>query len=73
MRLTNRDTTSILTIMMPDAAPELSVEQLITELNRKLFMECARVQGEMPPMSPALVATLSAEVRSQEPKGNLEC
>jgi len=69
----NRDTTSILTTMIPEAALELSVEQLISALNKKLFMEYARVHGEMPPMSRALVATLSAEVRSQEPKGNIKC
>ena len=49
--------------MTPDAALELSIEQLINALNKKLFMECSRVHSEMQPMSRALVTTLSAEVR----------
>ena len=53
-------------IMTPDAALELSVEQLIDTLNKKLSIECTRVQSAMPPTSRALVATLTAEVRAQE-------
>jgi len=59
--------------MTPDAALELSIEQLVGTLNKKLFMECTRVQSAMPPASRALVVTLTHEVRSQELKGNLEC
>ena len=52
-------------MMAPDAALELSVEQLISTLDKKIFMECARVQAAVvPPMSRALVATLTAEVQS---------
>ena len=52
-------------MMVPDAALELSVEQLISTLDKKIFMECARVQAAVvPPMSRALVATLTAEVQS---------
>lgn len=52
-------------MMVPDAALELSVEQLISTLDKKLFMECTRVQAAVvPPMSRALVATLTAEVQS---------
>ena len=58
--------------MVPDAALELSVEQLISALNKKLFMECTRVQPGIPPMSRALVATLTTEVRSQDLRGDLE-
>ena len=58
--------------MMPDPAPELSIEQLIGALNKKLFMEYIRVRSAMPPISRALVATLTAEVRPQELKGTLE-
>ena len=58
-------------VMTPDVVLELSIEQLIDALNKKLFMECARVHSVMPPMSRSLVATLSAEVRrrSHELKG----
>ena len=61
-------------MILPDAALELSVEQLISVLNKKLFMECTRVQAAIPPiLSRALVATLTAEVQSQNLKRNLEC
>ena len=69
----NRDTTSILTTMNPEVALELSVEQLISALNKELFMEYTRAQSAISPTSRALVATLSAEVRPQESKVNLEC
>lgn len=58
------------TIMMSDASLELSVEQLISTLNKKLFMECGRVQSEMPPMSRALAATLTVKGRFHELKGD---
>jgi len=58
--------------MVPDAALELSVEQLISALNKKLFMECTQVQAGMPPIPRAPVATLTAEVRSQDLKRDLE-
>ena len=62
------------TMIVPDAVLELSIEQLIGALNKKLFMECTRVQAEIPPiLSQALVATLTAEVQSLILKGNLEC
>jgi len=58
--------------MGPDATLELSLEELIGALNEKLSTECARVQSAMPPMSRALVATLTAEVRPHlKLKGNL--
>jgi len=59
------------TIMTPDAALEFPIEQLIGALNKKLFMECARVRSTMRPISRALVAMLTAEVRSREQEGNL--
>ena len=55
-----------MTIMTTDSVLELSVEQLIGALNKKLFMECARVQSELPPTSRASVDTLTAEVRFSE-------
>ena len=58
--------------MTSDPALELSVEQLIGALNKKLFMECARVPPVTPQMSRAQVATLTAEVRLQELEGSLE-
>jgi len=58
--------------MVPNAALELSVEQLISALNKELFMECTRVQTAMPPKSQAPVATLTAEVQSQDLKRNLK-
>ena len=59
--------------MTPDAALELSIEQLIGVLDKKLTMECAQVQSAMPPMSRVQVATLAAGVRTQEPERNPEC
>lgn len=53
------------TTMTPDAALELSVEQLIDALNQKLFMECTQARAAMPPRSRALAATLTAKVRSR--------
>jgi len=61
------------TMMVPDAALELSVEQLISALNKKLFMECTRVQAAMPPVSRVPVAKLTAEVQFQDLKKNPEC
>ena len=58
--------------MVPDAALELSIEQLIGTLNKKLFTECARIQSAMPPASLALLDTLTTEVWSRELMGNLE-
>ena len=54
-------TTAIMTL---DSVLELSVEQLIRALNKKPFMEYTGVQSRVPPTSRALVATLTAEVRS---------
>ena len=51
------------TTMVPDAALELSVEQLISALNKKLFMEYTRAQSAISPTSRAPVATLTAEVQ----------
>ena len=56
--------------MTSDAALELSLEQLITALSKKLFGECARIRSTMPPPSRSLVATLTTEVGTQKPKGN---
>ena len=58
---------------VPDAALELSLDQLIDALEKKLFMEYEEVQAAMPPMSRDMVANLTTKVRSQEPEGNLEC
>lgn len=49
-----------------DAALELSVEQLISVLNKKIFMECTRVQLTVAPATRASVAALTAEVRRDE-------
>ena len=61
---------SVTTAMTLDAALSLSVEQLITALNKKIFMECTRVQSTISPISRALVPGLTAEVRSSERKKN---
>lgn len=45
--------------MTPDAILELSIEQLIGALNKKLFMEYSRVQSVM---SRSQSVTLAAEV-----------
>ena len=52
--------------MTLDPILELSVEQLVRTLNEKLLMEYTRVQAAVPPLSRALVATLTLEVRSSE-------
>ena len=67
-----KDHQFISTVMKPDVALKLSVEQLIRTLNKKLFMECTRVQSAIPPTSRDMVATLTREVRFQELKGNPE-
>ena len=61
------------TMTVPDAALELSIDQLINALEKKLFMECEGLQAAMKPMSRALVTNLTTKVRSREPEGNLEC
>ena len=53
-------------MMVPDAVLELSVEQLTNALNKKLFMERARVQAQVPSISRGSVPTVAAEVRAQE-------
>lgn len=53
-------------MMVPDAILELSVEQLVSTLNKKLFMECTRVQAKVPPISRDSVAKVAVEVRAQE-------
>jgi len=52
--------------MTTDPTLELSVEQLIKALNKKLFMEWKKAQSMAPPVSRALVATLTTEVWSSE-------
>ena len=54
--------------MIPDIVFELSVEQLFTELNKKLFAERTSVRLMTPLASRAHVATLAAKVRFCEPK-----
>ena len=56
--------------MTLDLVLELSVEQLIRALNEKLFMEFARLQSTVSPASRVLVASLTAEVQSNEPQAN---
>ena len=47
-----------------DIAQELSIEQLISTLNKKLFLELTNVQSKAPPVSRTSVPRLTAEVRS---------
>jgi len=49
-----------------DAALELSVEQLVSVLNKKIFMDYTRVQLTAAPTTRASVAALTAEVRHGE-------
>jgi hypothetical protein len=51
--------------MVPNAPPELSLEQLIDALNEKLFTECTQLQEEIPPRTRALVTTMAAKVGAQ--------
>ena len=57
--------------MTPDTAPELSLEQLISALDKKLFWECKRMRSAIPPASRTLVAAFATEVRFREQQGNL--
>jgi len=59
--------------MIPDIVFELSIEQLISVLSKKLSMECKRVKSSMPHVSRNLVAALAAEVRTSEQKKINEC
>ena len=54
------------TIMTSDASLELSLEQLISALDKKLFGECARIHSTLLPTPRTLVAAFTAEVRLQE-------
>ena len=54
---------------IPDISLELSIEQLFSALNKKLTIECTRLQPARPPVPRALVATLAAEVWSGELRG----
>jgi len=54
--------------MALDIALELSVEQLISALNKKLFIEFTGVESKVPPVSRTSVAALKTEVRSGELK-----
>lgn len=56
--------------MIPNATLELSIEQLIGALNKRLFIECARLQAAMPPTSRVQIAALTDEVRSLILEGN---
>lgn len=49
-------------LMTPDAALELSIEQLIGALSKKLSLECKRVQAEFPQKPRTPVTTLIVEV-----------
>ncbi|KAF9649589.1 hypothetical protein BDM02DRAFT_3186216 [Thelephora ganbajun] len=53
-------------MIIPDVALELSIEQLIGALNKKLFTEYTRVQSKLPPVSRNLVATLTIEIDALE-------
>jgi len=59
---------TVTTAMAFDAALELSVEQLVSVLNKKIFMECARIQLTAAPTTRTSVAALTAEVRHGEPE-----
>jgi len=61
------------TTMAADATLELSIEQLISALDKKLFIECEQVQSEMSLISRALVPTLTVKVRSRNSGQNLRC
>jgi len=54
--------------MALDVALELSVEQLISALNKKLLIEFTAVESKVPPLSRTSVAALTTEVRSGELK-----
>ena len=49
-----------------NAALKLSVEQLVSVLNKKIFMDCTRVQLTAAPATRTSVAALEAEVRHGE-------
>ncbi|KAF9784702.1 hypothetical protein BJ322DRAFT_863274 [Thelephora terrestris] len=49
-------------MITPEQILELSVEQLIKALNKKLFMECAKVQAQVPPIYRDSLATVAVEI-----------
>ena len=57
--------------MALDVALELSVEQLISALNKKLSIEFTGVRSKVLPVSRTLAAALTAEVRPGELKTSL--
>ena len=62
------------TTMVLDPTLELSVEQLISASNKKIFMECTSLQSTVaPPPSRTLVTALTSEVRLGGLKGNMRC
>ena len=63
----NLSTTAIMT---PDAALELSLKQLVNVLDKKISEECTRIRSTSRSASHTSMATLTAEVRFQESKGN---
>ena len=58
--------------MALDVALELSVEQLISALNEKLFTEFTSIRSKVPHASRTSVAALTTEVRSGELMAHLE-
>ena len=58
------------TVMTPDATLELSLEQLISALDKKLFGECARIRSTIPLAPRTMAAAFTAQVRFRERKGN---
>ena len=55
-----------------DETHELSIEQLISALNKKLLVECTQVQAAVSPMSRIPVGKIAGEVRVQNStKGGL--
>ena len=54
--------------MVLDVSSELSVEKLISMLNKKLLMEPTSIQSTVPFASPTSFATVTAKVRSGELK-----
>ena len=52
--------------MALDVALELSVEQLISALNKRLLIEFTGVESKVPPLSRTSAAALTTEVQSRK-------
>lgn len=63
---TGHSSSAVVAIMSLEAALSLSIPELLQVLNKKLVLECTRVQEIRIPSGAASVTTLEAEVSHDE-------